>query len=209
MTQKSQARLKPAAALAQPKPRTLAPIQQFICDELADFLVNGGTEDEVDRLLRVALVHHDRRLWRNRPDDENEDSVEGVRKRRLELRRAELLTAWHENKRAEPVEMVQPKTATERIRLQVLTLLRSDFEDFLRHSTPEERWLMHSVLSSHFNANRGSEAFDEIALVSAFECALGSAESDYVKVPEQFRNQVERYIDALKANEGKRTRRCA
>jgi hypothetical protein len=190
-----------AAPPAQPKPRELAPIQQFIADAVAHLIVNGGHDDDLDSILWHAIAHEWQRTT-NYLVDEPQKAREGAEKRAGNVHqeyKAELLMAIRQNRKATPAETIEPKTATERIRANLIDTLSYKFEEFLRDATPEERYLMLEILMDHDSGNHGSDAFDELPLARAFDYALGIAAPEYVKVPYTMRKTVEAYIEALKA----------
>jgi hypothetical protein len=189
-------------AEAQPKPRELAPIQQFIADEVADMLIRGADKgDDLDSLLWVALANSKRRFLFNYEADKQkvEQQVRDTTLADFKGHQAELLIAIHQNQLAPPADKVEPKTATARIRARLLETLRDNFEAFLHHGTPEERQIMHEVLISHSSVNKGSDNFDELPLAKAFDEEIGKGSREYIRVPSAMREQVNCYVECLVA----------
>jgi hypothetical protein len=179
--------------------RALAPAQQFIADEVADMLVNGGAEEFTDLLISAAARHA---FWRwasslhgPQEQDRIKKAVADLGYRRFQDLKTEMIAAWREQRRA-PKETArpEPKTVAERIRANILGDLRRAFWRFLTEATPEECRLMLDVLRDHESANHGRCAFDELPLGRAFDYVLGKAAPDWVKVPEEIRGQVDSYI---------------
>ena len=192
-----------AAAKNATAPRPLAPVQQFIADEIADLLVNGGHNESIENLIWTACHHAAHRWLSNLYGPEETDKIEVHLKkfaqRDFENHKADLLTAIKQNRRATREERAEPKLAAERIRARVLDILRGHFDSFLVRATPEECWIMRDIMVTHESTTHGREEFNELPLAGAIEGVIEHSVSTYMRVPECMQKHVQNYIDALKA----------
>ncbi|MDR3739310.1 MAG: hypothetical protein P4L40_09855 [Terracidiphilus sp.] len=203
----AQAASKTAAGPTERPTRDLAPVQQLIADEVGYMLVHGGHEQDTQLLVLIAF----RNMWQRYYDNLgplNETPAE-TRKRVGDLAGrdypesiAELRMEWKRNRAAKAEDTIEPKTATECIRANVIDTLQCRFEDFVVQGTPEEHRLMLDILQDR-EANGWRDNSNELSLGKAFDYALGKSAPDWVKVPSEMRKQVEQYIKCLEAAEMK------
>jgi hypothetical protein len=130
--------ISPAASSAPAKPE-LMPIQQLVCDEVADMLVHGGHANDIEFLILGALGHMHMRNYlqiHDKPgqwnDGECRESPEKCTIRDADEWKADLACAWVENLRATP--RPEPIDVVGRIRERVIDELHGLFESFIRAS---------------------------------------------------------------------------
>lgn len=181
--------------------RELAPLQQLICDEIADMIVNGGN-NHFTAMMITAAAHHKWWRWSNGIGEQGEESSKTIHKlgpRTAEEWQTKMADVWRANRKTAPERKTQPTTATERIRACVIDTPQGLLDRFLSDATPEEKYLMVDILIDHQSANCGSDTFDEMPLARAFEYALEGTAPEYVRVPSSMREQVARYVECLRA----------
>ena len=180
---------------------------ELIIDAVADMLHSGGRTEDVDALI-IAAMSHVRRRWMvgigPKAPETGSDALEFIRQEFNEWK-AELVVGWKRNKWPEGAPRFEPKTITEVIRFNVRARAEGVFREFMSHASPEELALMAEVL-----ATRESQSFpswsksDEIFLATAFDDVVERrGQKSYIKVPGHLVDQVEKYIDALRAIEDK------
>jgi hypothetical protein len=182
--------------------RELLPVQQLIADEVADMLVHGGHESDIESLIFAALghlhsrtylqIHHKLGQWN---DMECRDLAEPLIIRHAPEWKADLSAAWVENLRAEP--RPEPADVVGLLRERVMDRLRTEFEEFLTHGSPEDHRLMVDVLNGVSN-NSLRDASHAVTLGEEFNFQLG-LNRGYLMVPGRLRRPVEEYIESLKA----------
>ncbi len=178
----------------------LTPTQQLVCDEVAHLLFVGGDEREIESLLRAVLGSAERRCSTDsaRGSALSESDVAGHIQRNLAGHKAALLAGWRRYD-DEPAEMPEPKTATERIRDNVMQHLRYEFDEFMLRAKPEEHMLLLNMLMVHMNVNRGRTSPDhDLPLVIGMTEAMGKPRG-CVMVEEDQLKTVEKYVQALEA----------
>lgn len=79
----------------------------------------------------------------------------------------------------------EPPTATQRFREQVDDTLKWQFGEFLEDASPEDKHLMHQVLSAHQSFHAPIIKSDELPLAVAFEEAIEGVlrQATYIRVP--------------------------
>jgi hypothetical protein len=194
--------IAPAAAHAPAKPE-LMPIQQLICDEVADMLIHGGHQSDVESLILAALGHmhmrkylqvdHKSGQWN---DSECRESAEKLIIRDAEKWKADLACAWVENLRATP--RPEPIDVVGRIRERVIDELRALFEGFLTEASPEDHTLMREILT-YLDGNVFRDDGPRVALAEEFDIQIGRA-WNYLKVPERILEDVRQYIKTTMAH---------
>jgi hypothetical protein len=209
----SQTASTPAVAPAKAATRELTPIQQLIADEVAEMLVHGGHKDDTAGLIFAALQNMHQRFYDNlslphETPEELRKNVEDLARRDYPDWIAEMRMEWNRNRTAKAEDKVEPKTATECIRANVIDDLRDQFRHFLTEGTPEEHRLMLEILrDQEGSARRG--VLNELPLGQAFDYALGNSAPEWVKVPNGMREQVDKYIECLRAADMKDKRPAA
>jgi hypothetical protein len=211
MTEKQQMQAKTRVIRPVAKPpaqEELTPIQQLIADEIGELIMRGGAMEDVDSILWSAVACMERRRLETLRIGEKERDEMITKRVRADFDRmkAELVLSWRGASRpGKPGAQTQSNAAHLRIRAMVIETLRERFECFLSEGTPEEHRLMSDILIDHESSNRGRNAFDELPLGRAFEYQVQAYARDYVRVPGSMREQVEQYIECLKAVDSKGT----
>jgi hypothetical protein len=112
------------------------------------------------------------------------------------------MTVWRQNRR-QATTSVDPRTISERIRENERDTLESRLDVFLGGATPEEIRLLSAVMADWENRSHSCpHNYNEIYIAMAFEYQLDQPRC-YIRVPERLVDQVEKYVDALRAIEDK------
>ncbi len=188
---------KPAATEQQLEPKQfprypLTGVQELIADMVSDLLISGGTRRNVNMLISATLDHHLRR------------KLESATTAEIERIREKWFGDWYDDlaaARAKWAELPEtkrpePQTISQRICETALENLEWEFNKFLAEAQPEEVRLMAEILLGWRCDNNWSHQTGEIALARHFEDQLQSNKT-YIRVPQQFREDVERYVNAL------------
>lgn len=206
-------------ALASPKPETTAQIedkaarrprefnrtQEIIIDAVSDMLTAGGHQDSLDALVMACADHYTRRVWTSLINDPNKLD-ERLREQRAGLEpewRFNLQVAIRVNKRLPEPKRIEPSDVSARIREAVREDVMDYFAWFLEQASWEEMHFMNDVLldwsSRHHHPDFGA---DEVYLASAFEETV-RRDNGWMKVPKDMAEQMQAYLNALRAVEGK------
>ena len=193
---------KPGQPPSRAKPE-LMPIQQLICDEVADMLIHGGHERDIESLIFAALGHLHFRKQLNLYDNTDQQHSPKCREK-AETRaardaanwKAELQAAWVQNLRCIP--RPEPTDAVGCIREHVIDELRSYFESFLVNGLPEDHRLLRDVLGFLEGNIFRADAARCVPLAEEFSFQLGESRG-YLQVPKHIRENVETYVESLLA----------
>lgn len=185
----------------------LTDLQALLADELSDLIVSGGRPEAVAALITAAARHANFRNFSRWLEDKPADlerAVSAAVQRDVTEWTAQLSVQHARNRRAEPADEIEPKTASERIRAQVLNTLRWRFKEFLAEGSPEDHRLLAEVLSDHNAIESRRTQFGELILARAFEEQLDTVTRCYLVVDARYREQTLDYVACLKAADARR-----
>ena len=209
-------RTSTASAVAPaPAPHPFAPIPYFnpnetsqthelVIDAVATMLSFDSDSRDVDTLLVAAMRHIRRRTFAPMIDDHGEiDALaeDFVRKNFADWK-ADIVAECRKNRAKPEAAPLSLDTVTTKLRENARRMVIGGFEEFLSRASPEEIRFLHEVFVNCENQRLAAEQKQaEIYIASAFEMELTNTR--YLQVPARLVKQVEQYIAALRAVEGK------
>lgn len=173
-----------AGVKTKPSLQPLTSVQERMCDQLADLIVNGGAENDVEGMLGVVLNHQYDKLTPGHgfPDPVFDECLE------------DLLAAQEANRHAPEAEKIEPQAAGQRFRFRSLERCESYFTDFLKDCTSEELSLMIEVLDRRYANSRGpGHGILENYLATAFDHEVRSGKN-LISVPDKLVSPAEHII---------------
>jgi hypothetical protein len=191
---------KPAArASAQPKPELkLTDFQTFVCDRVADLLLRGGHEHDLDNLIYAAAGHHYRTVF---PASRMHETAEQEQKRTTEFIESHI-ESWrarlmHEWPAPEDKKEPEPKGVLQKIFAGWNWELRNDVEEFMNEAGAVDKRLLHEVLE-HWDSRRQLDPEHDAGATLA-NCFASEADNPntYFRVPDRIRDLVEGYVALL------------
>jgi hypothetical protein len=195
----------PNHARAYFTPAELSRTHELIVDAVTTMLSSGGHPGDVDSLLYAAMAHTRRRTYGGAGLDDQKEldkRVSDFVHDKREDWKHDLVAAWRKNKREE-TGAFEPKSITDRIRFNVRESLIGEFDSFMGDASPEEQRFMLGVFNGYFSNHHPAEhGSAELFIAQAFEYQLGR-DHCYLRVPEHMVDQVQKYVDALRAIEDK------
>ncbi|HWF08033.1 MAG TPA: hypothetical protein VG297_06190 [Bryobacteraceae bacterium] len=177
---------------------------ELIADAVAEMLTCGGHDEEVDAMIRAAMAHTRRRFFGRLIDDKAKlgATIENFNPDAFSEWKTDLMIAWRKNEWPGPPQ-IECGSISALIRANFREALKGSFDNFIASASPEEIRLLWAVLNNWDGRNHLPERrYDEIYLGHAFEYELGRNRC-YIRVPERMVDQVEKYVDALRAVEDK------
>jgi len=179
----------------------------LIADAVSEMLTTGTNEQSLDNLLIAALEHIARRTFERGIGVEDQNAVQNFVQREIKdyLRpwKIDIMAQWRHNRRESPAA-IEPKTVTERIRLNAREVLEEYMDQFLGIATPEEVRFLIEVMINRESGGSISPTLEtaEMPLGQAFVNVLRTG-TVYLAVPERLSDQVNKYLSALRAIEVK------
>lgn len=197
-------------SIAQSPP--LSPVQELVCDEVADVLLYGRHPDSVDHLLHLAASqasnrYHSEGRFADQPHTSDDiRRIAGLATRFRHDWQSALISDWAKNRLTPPAQQPQPATVTGRIRQSIIERTRFQVEVFMAMSIPEEKALLLDILTTHEMGTSGPRSMDELMLAEAFQYVIDRHTiTKFVRVPHEHRALVDDYLALLaKASENPR-----
>ena len=196
---------EPGAHIPYFNPNETSQTHELVIDAVATMLSLDSDSRDVDMLLIAAMRHIRRRTFADLYDDEKELNimVDKFVDRDFVDWKADIVGEWRKNRNLTPERSSALNTITAKIRENARRLLIGSFDVFMVQASPEEIRFLFEVLNNWDGRHRTAEWKDEeIYVAGAFEMEL-NRNTRYLRVPERMTKQVQQYIDALRAIEGK------
>ena len=185
-------------------PNETSQTHELVIEAVATMLSRDSDSRDVDMLLTAAMRHIRRRTYSDLTDDQSEIDAraeEFVQKDFADWK-ADVVAEWRKNRTTPEAESSSLDTITAKLRENSRQVVIGSFEAFLSQASPEEIRFLREVFMNCENQRLAAEhKHAEIYIASAFEMELTNGR--YLQVPARLVKQVERYIDALRAVEGK------
>jgi hypothetical protein len=158
-------------------------------------LMNGGTQTDVELLLRSLQQHEHRRFLsqfgKRKTGAQIEQDVEEFSENHHDTAYRDLAKSWPDAK-APMAEADPGKKVVDLVRCNIRSELRDSFEEFMADlNGVESAWLLNDILQ---NVNSGGEYAD---LAFSFDVAIDRSDETYIRVPWNFRKKVREFIALL------------
>jgi hypothetical protein len=186
-------------------PNETSQTHELVIDAVATMLSFDSDSRDVDMLLTAAMKHTRRRTFTSFNCNQAEIDARAEEFAREELAdwKADIVGEWRKNRNLLSEEAASVKTITDKIRENARRILIGSFEYFMSQASNEEIRFLANVFMLWDSRHRAAESKDsEIYIAGAFESELES-NTRFLRVPERLTSQVQQYIDALRAVEGK------